>query len=221
MPRVGLTRERVIEQAAAVADEVGLEHLTLAAVARQCGVSLPGLYKHVDGLESVKRDIGLRAVRELTAMLAAAAVGVSGHEALTEFVGAYRAYSRLHPGYFAAILQAPPPGDDEYAAAGASAVAVLASALKGYRLEGPALIHAVRILRASVHGIVSLEAAGGFGLPESVDQTYAYLVDALDTAFRSLGAGSLRPAAVLRASRPPSVRCAAVTSSRRGVHRLS
>ncbi|HEX6449698.1 MAG TPA: WHG domain-containing protein [Trebonia sp.] len=187
MPRAGLTRERVIEQAAAVADEAGLEHLTLAAVARRCGISLPGLYKHVDGLEDVKRDIGLRAVRELTGMLAAAAAGVSGHEALTEFARAYRAYARLHPGYYSAILHAPPPDDDEYEAAAANAVTVVAAALKGYRLEGEALIHAVRILRAAFHGIVSLETAGGFGLPESVDDTYAHLVDALDTAFRSLG----------------------------------
>jgi AcrR family transcriptional regulator len=205
MPRAGLTRERVIEQAAVVADEVGLEHLTLAAVARRCGVSLPGLYKHVDGLENVKRDIGLRAVRELTGILAAAAAGVSGHEALTEFARAYRAYARLHRGYYGAILHAPPPGDDEYAAVAASAVAVIASALKGYQLEGPALIHAVRILRATFHGIASLEIAGGFGLPESVDDTYAHLVDALDTAFRSQGPGPYGGAGLATLA-PPSTR---------------
>ena len=43
MPRAGLTPERIIGQAAAVADEVGLDRLTLAAVAQRCGVSLPGL----------------------------------------------------------------------------------------------------------------------------------------------------------------------------------
>jgi AcrR family transcriptional regulator len=187
MPRAGLTRERVIERAATVADEVGLEHLTLAAVARRCGVSLPGLYKHVEGLEEVKREIGLRAVRELTGILAAAAVGVSGHEALTEFARAYRAYARMHPGYYGAILHAPAPDDAEYLEVAANAVTVIASALKGYHLKDAALIHAVRMLRAAFHGIVSLETAGGFGLPESVDDTYAHFVDALDTAFRSMG----------------------------------
>ena len=38
MPRVGLTHERVVAEAAAVADEVGLEGLTLAAVAKRFGV---------------------------------------------------------------------------------------------------------------------------------------------------------------------------------------
>ena len=81
MPRAGLTRDRVIEHAAAVADEVGVDNLTLAAVAQRCGVSLPGLYKHIEGLGAVKRDIALIAVRELTATLAAAAVGVAGRDA--------------------------------------------------------------------------------------------------------------------------------------------
>ncbi len=189
MPRAGLTRDRVIEHAAAVADEVGVDNLTLAAVAQRCGVSLPGLYKHIEGLDAVKRDIALIAVRELTATLAAATAGVAGRDALTELARAYRSYARSHPGHYGAILRAPPAGDSEYADAGAAAVSVIASALKGYQLEGSELIHAIRMLRAAFHGMVSLEGAGGFGLPESVDQTYAHLIDALDTAFRAAATG--------------------------------
>jgi AcrR family transcriptional regulator len=185
MPRVGLTRERVIEHAAAVADEVGLDNLTLAAVAQRCGVSLPGLYKHVEGLDAVKRDISLIAIRELTATLAAGTAGVASRDALRELARAYRAYAHAHPGHYTAILHAPPDGDTEYTQAAADAATVVASVLQGYRLDGQQLIHAIRMLRATFHGMVSLEAAGGFGLPESVDETYAHFVDALDAAFRS------------------------------------
>jgi AcrR family transcriptional regulator len=187
MPRVGLTRQEVIEQAAAAADEAGLDHLTLAAVAQRCGVSLPGLYKHVNGLDAVKRDIAVLAVREITVVLAGAAVGITGREALTEFLRAYRGYARAHPGHYAATLRAPAAADTEHENAASAAIGVIAAALKGYRLEGTALIHAVRLLRAAFHGIVSLEIAGGFGLPAAIDDTYAYLVDALDTEFRALG----------------------------------
>jgi AcrR family transcriptional regulator len=189
VPRAGLTRERVIEHAAAVADEVGVDNLTLAAVAQRCGVSLPGLYKHIEGLDAVKRDIALIAIRELTATLAAATVGVAGRDALRELATAYRSYARSHPGHYSAILRAPPAGDSAYADAGAAAVSVIASALKGYQLEGSELIHAIRMLRAAFHGMVSLEEGGGFGLPESVDQTYAHLIDALDTSFHTAATG--------------------------------
>lgn len=186
MPKVGLTPGKVVEQAAAAADEAGLENLTLAAVAQRCGVSVPGLYKHVSGLDAVKREIAVLAVRELTGVLAAAAVGVTGREALTEFIRAYRGYARAHPGRYAATLRAPAPGDTEHADAAANAVGVIAAALKGYRLEGASLIHAIRLLRSAFHGIVSLEMAGGFGLPESLDDTYTHLIDALDAAFTTL-----------------------------------
>ena len=113
MPRAGLTRDRVIEHAAAVADEVGIDNLTLAAVAQRCGVSLPGLYKHIEGLDAVKRDIALIAVRELTATLAAATAGVAGRDALRDLAMAYRSYARSHPGHYSAIVLAPPAGDSE------------------------------------------------------------------------------------------------------------
>src|SRR5260370_42355367 len=115
MPRAGLTPERIIWQAATVADEVGLDRLTLAAVAQRCGVSLPGLYKHVSGLDEVRRGIGLLAVRELTGAAARAAAGVAGAEALQAISAAYRSYARAYPGRYAASVLAPPPRDEERA----------------------------------------------------------------------------------------------------------
>lgn len=193
MPRAGLTAGRVIAEAAAVADEVGLDRLTLAAVADRCGVSLPGLYKHVHGLDDVRRGISLLAVRDLTATLARAAAGVTGRQALHALSAAYRAYALAHPGRYAASVVAPTPGDHEYADVAAQAVAVITAALQGYGLDGSDLIHAIRMWRAACHGLASLEAAGGFGLPESVDLTYDHLIDALDTAFRNFPVSSQAP----------------------------
>ena len=188
MPRAGLTPERIIAEAATVADQVGLDRLTLAAVAQRCGVSLPGLYKHVSGLDEVRRGIALLAVRELARALARAAAGVTGTDALRAISAAYRSYALAHPGRYAASVLAPASGDEEHAGVATEAVEVIAAALAGYRLEGAALIHAVRLWRAACHGMATLQTAGGFGLPESVDVTFGHLVDALDTEFRRLSA---------------------------------
>jgi hypothetical protein len=59
--------------------------------------------------------------------------------------------------------------------------------LKGYRIEGDDMIDAVRMMRATFHGFVSIEAVGGFGLPQSVDATFARLVDTLDSAWSTWG----------------------------------
>ena len=190
MPRQGLTPDRIVAEAGAVADDVGLDRLTLAAVAQRCGVSLPGLYKHVSGMEDVRRGIAIAAVRDLTSVAAAAAAGLSGRAAMHAVSAAYRAYAHQHPGRYAASVMAPAEGDQEHVKVAIEAYNVLTAAFQGYQLDGEELIHAVRMWRAGCHGIVSLEAAGGFGLPQSVDVTFGYLIDALDAAFHDLGSSA-------------------------------
>jgi AcrR family transcriptional regulator len=191
MPRAGLTPDRIVAEAGTVADEVGLDRLTLAAVAQRCGVSLPGLYKHVSGVDEVRRGIAIAAVRDLTSVTAAAAAGLSGRAALHAVSAAYRGYAHQHPGRYAASVIAPADGDQEHVNAAIKAYKVLTATFQGYQLDSEELIHAVRMWRAACHGVVSLEAAGGFGLPQSVDVTFTQMIDALDAAFGHLGSASL------------------------------
>ena len=138
----------------------------------------------MDGLNTVRRDVAVLAVRELTAVLAQAAGAWPGGDALVAFSQAYRGYATAYPGRYAASVRAPDAGDEEHNAAGAAAVGLIAErAPKGYRIEGDDIIDAVRMLRAALHGFVALEAAGGFGLPQSVDCTFTRLVDSLHIAW--------------------------------------
>lgn len=189
MPRAGLTPDRVVAEAAAVADELGYDQLTLAEVAARFGVRLPSLYKHVAGLEGLRRGVSALAVRELGEALGRAAVGKSGGDALRALAAAYRAYAHRHPGRYAATLRAPAPGDEALKAASESVLEVVFAVLAGYGLSGADLVHATRVLRASLHGFVSLETAGGFGLPDDVDQSFERLVAGLDAAFQRWRAG--------------------------------
>ena len=185
MPRAGLTAQRVVEEAGAVADATGLDRLTLAAVADRFGVAIPSLYKHVHGLDGLRRDLAVLAVRELTAALSRAAVGRAGRDALHAMADAYRAYAIAHPGRYAASVRAPAPDDTEHLAAADDALDVFFSVLAGYGIRGDDAIDAIRGLRAAMHGFVTLEAGGGFGLPQSVDVSYHRLVDVLDTALKA------------------------------------
>jgi AcrR family transcriptional regulator len=171
--------------AADVADEVGLERLTLASVAQRLGVSGPALYKHVAGLDALQRDVAVLALGELTAALSAATVGRSGADALRGLAEAYRAYGGAHPGRLAASVRAPAPGDAEHAAAGERALAVLVAVLSGYGIRDEDMLDALRILRASLHGFAVLDLGGGFGLPRDVEATYARYVATLDAGLRS------------------------------------
>jgi AcrR family transcriptional regulator len=171
-------------------DEAGLDRLTLAGVAAHVGVRLPSLYKHVGGLDDLQRGVAVLALRELAGRLSAAAVGRAGGDALRALAGAYRWYAQERPGRYAATLRAPAPDDDEHARAAGAVLDVVFAVLRGYGLEGDGLVHATRILRSTLHGFVALEAAGGFGLPDSVDETFTLLVDGLDAALRAQAQGA-------------------------------
>ncbi|WP_291412916.1 TetR-like C-terminal domain-containing protein [Actinophytocola sp.] len=54
--------------------------------------------------------------------------------------------------------------------------------MRGYGLTDSAAVHATRRLRVVAHGFASLEAGGGFGLPEGLDETYTQLIDTVLTS---------------------------------------
>jgi AcrR family transcriptional regulator len=182
--RPRLDRARVVAAAAQIADAEGLGALTLARVAAELGVRTPSLYNHVDGLDDLRRGVALLGLGELTAALRSAAVGRSGADALRALAAAYRAYAAERPGrYAASAVAAPAAGDDEHAAAGAETVEVIVAVLAGFGLQGDDAIHAVRAVRGALHGFVSLEAGGGFGLDLDTGESYERLVDALAAGF--------------------------------------
>lgn len=183
MPRAGLTADRVVAEAALVADEVGLERLTLAAIAQRFGVALPSLYKHVAGLDGLQRKLAVLGMAHLAAALTRAAVGRSGKDALVAVAHAYRSFAKEHPGLYAATMRAPKEDDEEHTAVSQQALDVAFAVMRSYGIEGVDAVHAIRFLRSALHGFAAQEASGAFGMPESVEESYRLMIDALDVAF--------------------------------------
>lgn len=185
MPRRGLDAERVVAAAAEIADAEGLEAVTVARVAGELGVKPPSLYAHVAGRPALLRGIALLGVRELGGALSEAAVGRSGEDALRAAAQAYRAYALAHPGRYAASVRAPEPGDAEWEAAAGEAVGVLAAVLRAWDLSDVETVHAVRGIRAALHGFAAVEREGGFALDVSVDASFERLVATLIAGLRA------------------------------------
>ncbi|HEX5598429.1 MAG TPA: WHG domain-containing protein [Micromonosporaceae bacterium] len=175
MTRAGLSTAAVVDAAIDVVDERGMEGLTLAAVAERTGVAAPSLYKHVSSLAELKALVGVQVMEELTGRLTAAVLGRSGDDAVAVLMRACRDYVLEHPARYAA-MPPDPLHNPALAAAGARLLDVFLAVLRGYGLEGSRAVHATRSLRVIVHGFVSIEAAGGFGLPEDLADTYEHLI---------------------------------------------
>jgi AcrR family transcriptional regulator len=179
MPRQGLDTARVVDEAARIADAEGLDEVTLARVASALAVRAPSLYNHVDGRAGLLRLLSLRSVVELGDALRDAAVGRSGAEALRAIAYAYREYAHEHPGRYVATVWAPAPDDEELAAAAGRAVGVVVAVVAGWGFEGDDALHRVRAVRSALHGFVAIEAAGGFGLPLDLDESFELMLGML------------------------------------------
>jgi AcrR family transcriptional regulator len=175
MPRAGLTRGTVVEVGLALVDEKGLDALSLAAVADRAGVAAPSLYKHVGSLADLRELMAVRIMQEVTGIFAAAVMGRSRDDAVEALMRECRAYVQANPGRYA-LIPLDPMRNEATAAAGRELLGVFVAVMRGYGLDEAASTHAIRRLRATVHGFAVLEAGGGFGMPADIETTYDGLI---------------------------------------------
>lgn len=206
MPRAGLGTASVTEAGAMLADEIGFAQLSMGLLADRLGVKTPSLYKHVDNLADLIHRIAVLAATELGDALRDAIQGRAGRDALIAAAQALRTYVKEHPGRYAAGNAVPPAGpDDPLASAINRLLGSFSAVLIGYRLDPAQEIHALRMLRSSLHGFATLEVEGGFRFDTDVNDSFAWMVDLVDHGLQSAQDSSDLPAsATVRSVPSPS-----------------
>src|ERR1700730_16385149 len=109
--RPGINKTIVLQAAIELADEMGLEQITLALLAQKLNIKTPSLYNHVEGMPGIRKELAYWVLNQMKEQLADAAIGVSGEEALIAMGLAYLAFARKHPGLYEAILWVPDRND--------------------------------------------------------------------------------------------------------------
>ena len=186
VPRAGLDPEIVTEAAAAIVDAEGLAAMTLARLAASLGIAPPSLYKHVGGLEDLIVRVATLAVRRLVDRLVAASIGRSDGQALHAVAEAYRRFAMDHAGLYLLTQAAPDPAFAEQRVEVARALGVFGAVVAGYGIPDTLAVHAIRLVRAGLHGFADIEARRGFQMTASVDESFRMLVEALDTSLHAL-----------------------------------
>ncbi|QGV82519.1 TetR/AcrR family transcriptional regulator [Streptomyces ficellus] len=177
-----MTVDKITQAAAALADEVGIQAVTLSALARDFGVKDASLYAHVKNLQDVRTRVALLAAEEMSDELAAAIAGRSAKGALLAFADAYRAYALRCPGRYAATQMRLDLDQIADAKGFVRNIELTYAVLRAYELEEPDLTDAVRFMRSTFHGFITIEATGGFGHPRGLDESWRRVVESVHTA---------------------------------------
>jgi AcrR family transcriptional regulator len=191
MPRQGprrLDHDQVVAAAERVVDELGWDHLTMAALATALGTTGPSLYNHVTSLEALRGELQERTMRRLGEQLAGAALARSGRPAFLALAAAYRSFVKRHPNRYDGATR-PPVDREGLRAAAEQANRALLAVVRSYGVE-PSNAHIAQLgALAALHGVVTLEVSGFLGDAVDPDVLYDAVVA---TAERQLTALALQ-----------------------------
>ncbi len=177
--RRGLTQEAVVRRAVEMANSArDTDAVTLTGLAESLEIQPPSLYNHIAGLDGLRREMRRYALTRLSRSLRLAIAGQSGRKALVFAAHAYRQFAHENPGIYPLILSAVADDDEAAREALEEILTTLLLVLASLGLEGEDAYHAVRGLRSLLHGFVSLEMSGGFGMPLEVEKSFQRVVDA-------------------------------------------
>ncbi|AZQ73039.1 TetR/AcrR family transcriptional regulator [Streptomyces luteoverticillatus] len=179
MVRAGITAAKLTAAAAAMADEQGLEKVTVSALARQFGVRDASLYSHVKNLRELVVRVALLSAEEVADRIAVAVAGRAGKDALVAFADAYRDYALEHPGRYAATQRQFTPEEIGDSVGFHRNIELTYGMLRAYGLTEPDLTDAGRLLRSTFHGYIHLELSGAFGHSRPVESSWSRTLDAL------------------------------------------
>lgn len=171
-----LTKEKVVAKAAELANALGdVQQLKLKDLAAELNIKVPSLYNHVKGLDGLIYELRVHALKMWDEQLRDAIAGQTGGEALMAAAHSYRTFAHANPGIYPLIIPVAQV-DSEIDKIGWRIISLLLLILGSFGLEGDEALHTVRGLRSLLHGFVSLELSGGFGLDLNLDDSFEKLL---------------------------------------------
>ncbi|WP_420643518.1 TetR/AcrR family transcriptional regulator [Candidatus Leptofilum sp.] len=167
-----LTKEKVVQKAVELANQLGDVHqLKLKDLAAALNIKVPSLYNHIEGTDGLVYALRVHALLVLDEQLRDAMAGKIGSEALWAAAQCYRTFAHANPGIYQLVIPAG-AADSEIERLGWNTISLMLLVLGSFGLEGEEALHVVRGFRSLLHGFVSLELAGGFGLDLDLDESF-------------------------------------------------
>ena len=173
MSKKGLTRDLIIDTALTLVDRGGPQACSMRELADALDVKAASLYNHIDGMDDLMGQVGLRAVELRTAAQLKAIEGKTRLDALLALAETYHDFAMAHPHLDRTIMGLQRYLSPVLPQAGKRTMEPILQVLEGYALSDDQKIHWQRILRATMHGFCVHEHIGGFShSPLPVQESY-------------------------------------------------
>lgn len=186
MARAGLDKEIIVSRAAWLANEIGLENITLKMIAKEFGVQTPSLYNHIKSLEDLKKNLMIYGWKQLEQQILRSVAGVSGYEALRAMCYAFYEYATTNPGIFNAMLWYNKFQDEETVGVTEELFTVLFKIMGSLQISQENANHLIRTFRSFLEGFSLLVNNQAFGNPISIKESFELSVEVLMAGIKTL-----------------------------------
>lgn len=179
--RHALSRADVVGAALRNVMRDGEPGLGVQRVAASLGIRAPSLYNHVASQEELRAAVAIEGWRMLSeALHGALRSDAAKQDPVLAVASAFRKFAKAQPGLYQLMSVARVEHDDAaFRPVADGLFLVFAQAFAPQALSQDQFVHAIRALRAAVHGFVHLEINGQFGMPYDVDLSFEWMVCAL------------------------------------------
>lgn len=172
MPRTGLSKEKIIEKAAELANEKGLSYLSVTTLADYLGIKKPSLYNHMKTIEDMHRDLMIYGWRIVSEEVVKGIDSSDEKKNLSEYGRKFYKFATDNPGVFEAMLWYNKYSDEALISATEGVYMFFFAQTDGLGINREIANHLLRTYRAFLEGFIMLQIHNSFGNPISVEESF-------------------------------------------------
>ncbi len=172
-----LTKEKIIQTAFSLADEIGLNQITYQKIAEKLNIKYPSLYNHFTNIEELKIKMTIYFLNNLNSKLMERLICKNGEEAIREFSYVYRDFAFENKTGYRLYVNIPSTEDDEVKRLAKETSDIIHKVLDYYSKDKTFVVHKSRALRSLLHGFVSLSSHGYFQNPVNLEESFKLMID--------------------------------------------
>lgn len=177
MQKRNLTKEKIIQVAFSLADEIGLNQVTFQKIAEKLGIKYPSLYNHFTNMDNLKVEMTVYLLNELNLKLMKSLIGKSGKDAIREFAYVYKDFAFQNKTAYRLFMSIPSTENPELFRLAKETTGIIRQLLEFYINDEIFLVHKSRALRSLLHGFVSLHSFGYFHGKVDLEESFQCMID--------------------------------------------
>lgn len=177
MQKRNLTKEKIIQVAFSLADEIGLSQVTFQKIAEKLDIKYPSLYNHFANMDDLKLAMTIYLFNELNSKLMNRLIGKSGEEAIREFACVYRDFAFENRTGYGLFMSVSSTDNEEVYHLAKKTNGIIRQILDFYIKDKTQLVHKSRALRSLLHGFVSMNFLGYFHGDANLEESFQLMID--------------------------------------------